>query len=192
MSAAAAVGGASTAIDPAREPTITPHEQKHYVGCKKPLKFPTAEAERDWARTQTKTCSKCHETLPRSYFLRNTSGTDAFDRHGYRRIRPECSTCYRIASKGKSAATATAKRLGMSTKAPEGTPCEVCGVTEKIVFDHYHDTDTFRGWLCDPCNRSTGVLGDNVAGIVKVLNYLNRTEKRVLKVDSSGQLVLAE
>lgn len=192
MSAAAAVGGASTAIDPAREPTITPHEQKHYVGCKKPLKFPTAEAERDWDRTQTKTCSKCHDTLPCSYFNYNTSGADPFDRDGYRRRRPECRSCTKKAESGKATATATAKRLGMSTKAPEGTPCEICERTESIVFDHDHATDTFRGWLCNPCNRSIGVLREDVARLIKVLNYVNRAEKRVLKVDSSGLEVLTE
>jgi hypothetical protein len=166
------MSAAATAIDPAREPTITPKEQSHYVGCKKTLKFPTAEAERDWARTQTKKCSKCHETLPLSYFNGNTSGADAFDRDGYRLRRPECRKCTSAATKGKSAATATAKRLGMSTKAPEGTPCELCGDTESIVFDHDHDTDTFRGWLCNPCNRSIGVLGDNTTGLMDALVYL--------------------
>lgn len=162
-------------FDPAREPSITSKERSHYIGCKKTLQFPTPEAELAWARTQTKKCSKCHETLSLSYFNGNTSGADAFNRDGYRLRRPECRNCTSIAAAGKSAAAATAKRLGMSTKAPEGTPCELCGDTDSIVFDHDHDTNTFRGWLCDSCNRSIGGLGDDVSGLVTALNYLIRT-----------------
>lgn len=190
MSAAAAVGGASTSSVP--EYTITPKEKGHYIGCKKALKFPTAEAEFAWARTQIKACSKCDTDLPLTCYAGNTSGSDPFDSDGYRRHRPECLSCTKKAGSGKTAAAATAKRLGMPIKPPAGTPCELCGKTDNIVFDHDHETDTFRGWLCNPCNRSIGVLGDDVAGLIKVLNYVNRAEKRVLKVDSSGWEVLTE
>lgn len=181
-------------IDPAREYSITANEQAHYTQSTKALKFPTAEAERDWARTKTKPCSKCHEVLPLSYFNGNTSGADPFDRDGYRLRRPECRSCTRSAAAGKAAAAAAAKRHGVPLKAPAGTPCELCGDTKSIVFDHDHETDTFRGWLCNACNRSIGVLGDGVPGLMKALNYLIRTQavKPTLTVTASGQLALEE
>jgi hypothetical protein len=49
----------------------------------------------------------------------------------------------------------------------------------------------FRGWLCDPCNRSLGVLGDNIEGLVKCINYLNKTEKKSLSM-KDGELVIDE
>lgn len=52
--------------------------------------------------------------------------------------------------------------------------CEVCGSTEKLGYDHCHDTMVFRGVLCNKCNRSIGQLGDTVEAIERVLNYLRR------------------
>lgn len=154
------------------EYAITENERAHYVNSKKAHRFPTAEAERDWARTQSKDCSKCKISQPLTHFNGNTSGADPFDRDGLRLRRPECRACTRSAAAGKAAAAATAKRLGMSTKAPEGTPCELCGDTRSIVFDHDHTTEIFRGWLCNSCNRSIGVLGDTATGLLDALVYL--------------------
>jgi hypothetical protein len=178
-------------IDPAREFTLTANERKKYVMSTKHHRFPSAEAERDWARTQFKPCTKCHASLPLSYFNGNTSGADPFDKTGLRLRRPECRACTTKVSGGKAAAAQAAKRLGMPTKAPAGTRCELCSSDVSLVFDHDHTTDRFRGWLCNSCNRSIGVLGDNVAELVKAINYLNRAEKRTLRVNpTTGELVV--
>lgn len=65
-------------------------------------------------------------------------------------------------------------------QAPER--CECCGKIPKIDaktgkiqslrLDHDHDTEKFRGWICDRCNSGIGKLGDNIEGLVKALNYL--------------------
>ena len=52
--------------------------------------------------------------------------------------------------------------------------CEICGKTEELCYDHCHDTMKFRGVLCRGCNRSLGQLGDNIEGIQKVLDYLQK------------------
>jgi hypothetical protein len=44
------------------------------------------------------------------------------------------------------------------------------------VYDHSHQTGAFRGWLCDPCNRSLGGIGDNIEGVIRVANYLLKKE----------------
>ena len=54
------------------------------------------------------------------------------------------------------------------------TSCEICGKTEELCYDHCHKTMEFRGVLCRACNRSLGQLGDNLEGIKKVLDYLER------------------
>jgi hypothetical protein len=164
-------------FDTSREYTITENEQNAYKNNTK-SKFKTAEEEFAWSRTQTKKCNKCKETLPLTYFAGNTSSSDHFDRNGYRLRRGDCKKCNKSHSSGKTEAIKIAKSLGMSHKAPEGTKCELCETTDNIVFDHSHDTNIFRGWLCDPCNRSMGVLGDNVKGLLQVLNYLNKSEKK--------------
>lgn len=55
--------------------------------------------------------------------------------------------------------------------------CECCGKKEsKLCIDHCHDTLEFRGWICEPCNRGIGQLGDNIIGVQKALNYLQKRE----------------
>ncbi len=59
-----------------------------------------------------------------------------------------------------------------------GTPCDNCGKNnQKLIFDHCHETNKFRGWLCYQCNTAIGNLGDNVEGLLKALNYLNKFTK---------------
>ena len=57
--------------------------------------------------------------------------------------------------------------------------CESCGKitgenTYDLCFDHNHETGAFRGWLCGSCNTSIGKLGDNIEGLKKALDYLEK------------------
>ena len=70
--------------------------------------------------------------------------------------------------------------MGISPKAPPGTVCEISGSPNNLVFDHDHVTNTFRGWITDPINRSIGILGgDNDDGIENILKVLNYSKKKV-------------
>ena len=51
---------------------------------------------------------------------------------------------------------------------------EICSSTKELCYDHDHKTMEFRGVLCRACNRSLGQLGDNLEGIKKVVDYLER------------------
>lgn len=164
---------------------FTANEYSHYSGafaCK--AKFKSPEEEYEWAKEQFKECNKCGENLPFTSYGFNTSGKFPFDKYGYRLRRGECECCNKKIATGKNEAKKLAKEVGIPYKAPGGTMCEICGKTEKIVFDHHHDKNIFRGWLCNGCNRSIGMLGENIDNIVKVLNYLNKTEKKQFLVDS--------
>jgi hypothetical protein len=163
------------------EYTITENEKAKYTNPK--AHFKSAEEERDWARTQPTKCRKCDKLFPLTYFNVNTSGADPFDQDGYRLRRRECRNCTKMAARGKGEAEKIAKQLGIPFKAPAGTKCELCNTTDKIVFDHDHTTKKFRGRLCNTCNRSMGCLGDNVEGLLKVLNYLNKSEKKKIVTD---------
>ena len=52
--------------------------------------------------------------------------------------------------------------------------CELCRRLRKLVPDHDHQTNRFRGWLCVGCNTGLGRLGDNEAGLERGLIYLRR------------------
>ena len=53
-------------------------------------------------------------------------------------------------------------------------PCEICGVMERMMIDHCHEKNVFRGVLCDKCNRGIGFLQDDPSIIRKAAEYLER------------------
>ena len=116
----------------------------------------------------TRTCSKCAKTFPlnEQFFGRNQSTNTGGDKY----FRPECKECTKKASQGKT----KAYKLAGKPKYPElGTPCHNCGRTDKkLVFDHDHETLAHRGWLCDNCNRSIGMLGDTIESLERAIRYL--------------------
>ena len=73
------------------------------------------------------------------------------------------------------------KKKGMPAPTrPEPQHCEACGAAPKMPFthlalDHCHTTGKFRGWLCNSCNRGLGWLGDNLAGVLRIVVYLGGT-----------------
>lgn len=59
--------------------------------------------------------------------------------------------------------------------------CACCGIhqnelTMNLAVDHDHDTGLIRGLLCGSCNMAIGRLGDNIEGLMKALNYLEKHE----------------
>jgi len=59
----------------------------------------------------------------------------------------------------------------------EPTFCECCGrksTRGSLCLDHCHVTHTFRGWLCDRCNRALGLLGDDVDTVCRLAQYLQQ------------------
>ncbi len=132
---------------------------------------------------QRKTCSKCGKTYPlnESHFARNQSTNTG----GNKYWRPECKKCGTVAAHGKQAAIKEYMRdRGLRTiqefknsRPSLGTPCDNCSRVDKnLCFDHCHKTYVHRGWLCDNCNRSIGMLGDDIAGLKRALEYVQRTE----------------
>ena len=79
-------------------------ETENYNRQKDKCIFKTPEEEYEWAKKQKKTCSKCLTEKILSDFNGNTSGTDAFDKNGYRLRRPECKICTKNVSIGKTEA----------------------------------------------------------------------------------------
>lgn len=61
--------------------------------------------------------------------------------------------------------------------------CAICGANEPgrghqhFSVDHDHETGVVRGLLCNNCNRGLGLLGDNIEGIKRALNYLQTTQE---------------
>jgi hypothetical protein len=116
----------------------------------------------------SKVCKKCNILKPISSFRLYRRAT------GDRNSRDsKCKDCSRHANE-------VIKKLRAISPTPEGH-CECCHIkTDKLVLDHCHDTEVFRGWLCPTCNLGIGVLGDTLKGIKNALNYLNKTHKEII------------
>ena len=97
----------------------------------------------------------------------------------------ESSAKYRAANYERILARARAAQYPLATR-PEPAHCELCGglpngipgITGRtpLRLDHCHDTHLFRGWLCAKCNQGLGLLGDNLAGLIRAVEYLQRAE----------------
>ena len=152
--------------------------------------FKTPSEEYHYAYSQTRKCSKCDQEKRLTDYRTNCSGSHGFDKDKIRLRRPECGDCTKKANIGKKEAIKLAKSLGISHKAPEGTKCELCNKTKNIVFDHDHEKNVFRGWLCDPCNRSMGVLGDNAKSLLKTVAYLSKGNIEALELIKKLECIL--
>lgn len=141
---------------------LTKNERGHYSKYHEVCKFKSADDEYNWAETQTKPCNKCKEEKPLTCFGFSTSGRFPFNKNGLRYRRGECLDCGNKIGHGKAKAKKIAENLGISIKPTENDECEFCGSKEKLVFDHDHKKEIFRGWLCDPCNRAYGTLESRV------------------------------
>ncbi len=166
-------------------------EYEYYEKFSDKFVFSSPEEEYEWAKNQKKKCIKCYEELPLIQFKGNTSGAQPHDKYGHRLRRGECIECGKEIAKNKNISKKNAKKLGISYKATKGTKCEICGRSNfPIVFDHDHYKNNFRGWLCDPCNRSIGVLNyesdNDICGMIKVINYLLKNEKIM---DINGNII---
>lgn len=72
---------------------------------------------------------------------------------------------------------------------PADSRCAICSKVSKMYFDHDHETGMFRGYLCRFCNTGLGRFGDNIDGLRRVLEYLERALMRS-NVPHNGSLAV--
>lgn len=52
--------------------------------------------------------------------------------------------------------------------------CEICGSKERIHTDHSHDSNLFRGLLCNNCNTALGLIKENKEIAKNLIKYLEK------------------
>lgn len=99
-------------------------------------------------------------------------------------VNKKCTDCRKLYSVHKKKSTENVKMLNIVRPVPTSVnpyKCDCCEkdiiTTRTIQLDHCHETGLFRGWLCKECNISMGNLGDNINGMMRVIKYMNKTEK---------------
>jgi len=98
-----------------------------------------------------------------------------FPRHAYFKTRLDnrCKACIKKQVKLR-------KELKNKFNHLKTDVCDCCGNKhhKSLVLDHDHNTLSFRGWICEPCNHGIGKLGDNMEGLEKAIAYLRKTNER--------------
>ena len=104
-------------------------------------------------------CSSCKRWLDLGTFHK------AFRTEHKQYLSSTCHTCH---LKNKQQIRKLRK-----THVPTNTKCQLCGrAGRQLVLDHCHESGEFRGFICSPCNRGLGLLGDDVDGLLQALLYL--------------------
>jgi hypothetical protein len=99
---------------------------------------------------------------------------DRYTADGYRlRTNTNCRSCSNKLSKQR----ARLRKKVTEPRPQPGTPCACCGKpADKHEFDHDHETEKFRGYICKDCNVGLGKFGDNSEGLIAPLMYLFDSE----------------
>ena len=112
-----------------------------------------------------KKCTWCDEEKYITEFPKHSHAKDNLD--------TRCRDCIKLHAK-------VTKQLKKEAPPKLGV-CDCCGRKPiKWCLDHDHTTNLFRGWVCEPCNTGIGILGDNIEGIQKALDYLKKSENNCL------------
>ncbi len=108
---------------------------------------------------KTKPCKECGKTkILEDFPLFSTKGG------GRKNTCKDCSNTL-----------ATIRRRLRRQNPPPSSPgnCPACGRhTTAWVLDHDHNTDQFRGYICDSCNVAFGKFGDDPYTMQRSLNWL--------------------
>jgi hypothetical protein len=108
-----------------------------------------------------KECFKCKRLLGPKRFYRSKQTIDG--------LTPYCREC-----KGVADRTSKYGVSDVDVRSLVGRSCDACGQVSArtLQVDHDHNTGAVRGFLCGPCNRALGALGDDLERVRMLLVYM--------------------
>lgn len=111
------------------------------------------------------------------------------DSHFYVAVRTKTKDFRRTTCKSCKIQHVTASRRLRKQHKQTATCCALCGRGDRrLELDHDHESGRFRGWLCSPCNRGLGLLGDDLSGVERARMYLIRNERSSSGTESGAGL----
>ena len=120
---------------------------------------------------KTAYCNKCKCDLPISEFR-----LQEFNKLKEKSPFCKCRVCEGLDAKER--------KEGKKRAYPCPDHCELCGDEfeknrafgyKAPVFDHFHESGKFRGWLCKSCNIGLGQLQDSKDILKKAITFLERS-----------------
>lgn len=131
-----------------------------------------------------KLCGTCDTWLLVENFTRSVSRSDG--------LAARCKRCERSSSLKRKFGVTLAEYEDILTA--QGGGCAICGKTEaanrrRLAVDHDHACcpgqrtcgNCLRGLLCSSCNLHLGAVGDNIAHIEAMANYLRTASPSVMR-----------
>lgn len=71
---------------------------------------------------------------------------------------------------------------------PVSLACECCGSGDrKLLWDHCHKGNHFRGWICMECNFILGMASDSVDVLKFCIDYLQRDKAKMTYMSKSDR-----
>jgi hypothetical protein len=111
-------------------------------------------------------CNKCSKEKDLNLFHIPYYKSDGSPSHSH-----TCKECKRHFSN-------TVSSLKKIHPKPKDSKCECCeDFTLKLVLDHDHKTDEFRGWICNNCNQALGKLKEDPVTVMKAAEYLRARQR---------------
>lgn len=144
----------------------------------------------------TKRCSSCKEVLPENSFYKSSSSKDGlyfrcklcdkkasqkYKKENYQKDRElrrseRRKRVYGLSEHDVKDLFDKQKGLCACCEKPLSDEMGRLHAHNKMVIDHDHQTGYLRGLLCTMCNKGIGLLGDNLEGLKKAVNYLSKRE----------------
>ena len=106
-------------------------------------------------------CKDCSKQRSKDYYAANTEKQKVAHRDWVARNRETVAF-----HKARSAYGITREQFDTERE------CRICGSTEKLRWDHCHATNTYRGRLCDGCNKGLGFFQDSPERLMNAARYL--------------------
>ena len=115
-------------------------------------------------------CRRCKTNKPVEDFssIVSDDGTESI-------LSSVCTECTLDKAKQQITRPLPDEQYREAFKRQEGK-CAICGrppgVNHRLATDHCHKTGIFRGLICERCNWSIGLMGDNSERFVAAAQYL--------------------
>ncbi len=124
---------------------------------------------------KTGSCSKCYY---KEWSLKNKDKRAEATRRMKERDRPRVNN-RRLINKYKRVFDISEEE-SEKLLAKRGTACDICNSDNfgrALHLDHCHETNEIRGFLCQKCNNSLGLLNDSIEILESAIAYLMHYKK---------------